>query len=240
MRKILQGAMLALALNSTPLLADGSITLSTPIGDGIFATGGWSAEGGRGFSITSTWTTNADGSIHFAYHISADPSSDLLSKGISHLILGVSPNVPLDEIIIPGTFTATGGTDMHAVALQIDGDAPKTYSGTDPSNPGLPGSLYGIKWDVPQEEAGTSLWFEFDSLRVAKLGNFYAKDGKDGRSKIDVYAYNSGLNGGDDFIWVPDSERVTLVPEPSTYATLGALLIVAVWAAKRRREGQTA
>lgn len=233
----------SLTLLSTGVNAQ-SITLSTPNADGVFATAGWSDLGG-GFSITSTYTNNL---THYTYdyHITADPSGSL-SKGISHIILQMSPNVPIHELVIPGSLEAKyfDGQGMSSIHLLQDGDAPKTYQTGSNSNPGLPNPIYGIKWDMPDEDSWgdeidvRQLWFSFDSLRLPILGDFYAKDGKDPRTKENVYAYNTHLASGgpcteSNCIWVPDSESVTVIPEPSTYAIMGSLLLVVMIAARRR------
>jgi len=89
---------------------------------------------------------------------------------------------------------------------------PSLYE-ADSSNPHLAAAIYGIKF----QGDGTSWTLTFESLRNPMEGSFYAVDGK--VPGAEVYAYNSGLAGGDAWIPVPNA---SYVPVPGA-ALLGML-----------------
>jgi hypothetical protein len=102
------------------------------------------------------------------------------------------------------------------------------------SNPGLPGSILGVKLDW-----GSADFVEFTADRGPMWGDFYAKGGVEvihhghgNNEKIDRIAYNAGFGteptGGTTnfgpWIPVPDPPGVgpapTVIPEPTTLALL--------------------
>lgn len=224
MKRTLLGACVALVTLCSGLSAD-TITLSTPEPNGVYATGDW-AEGAGGFRIMST-VTYGPGVVHYDYWISSDtlvnPPNDYgeLSKDLSYFLLEVSPNVPLSEIILPGTL------DTHGVALESTPELDNHYK---PQH-SMPTSIYGVKFDLATNTG--FLHLSFDSLRLPVLGNFFAKDGGQGANS--TYAYNTGLDvniEGNAKIWVPDTMAV---PEPSTYALLGSTIALALGLQTLRR-----
>jgi len=90
-------------------------------------------------------------------------------KDISHVIFEVSTDFRVYDIL--------SGTTP---AWQLN-----TY-GSGNSNPGLPGEIYGLKWEFDDT---TSAHVKIVTNRAPMWGDFYAKDGKD--SGVDVYAYNA-------------------------------------------------
>ena len=115
---------------------------------------------------------------------------------------------------------------------------PRSVYAGDPSAPGLPDSIYGLKFDLLDTAVGQA-HVEFDSIRIPVLGSFYAKDGKwkvNGAQEF-TYAFNTGLADAENgmFIYVPDSDTVVPVPEPGTYAMLGTFLFACGLARTRRR-----
>jgi hypothetical protein len=101
------------------------------------------------------------------------------------------------------------------------------YGGED--NYGMPENLYGIKFD---STAGLTLQISFDSFRSPVWGDFYAKDGKtqgesntahnEGFTALDTDPTVAASSGSVDYhILRPD----TVVPEPSSFAGLGGLLL---------------
>lgn len=129
-------------------------------------------------------TENVDGSWHYSYTL------DVGDRGaISHFILETSPNFTKDLI------------------LNSNWSSGITYVGTwEPggSNPSMPSSIYGIKFDSTTSTVQT---FYFDSFRTPVWGDFYAKDGVAGGT-INT-AWNAGF----------DSAPPTITPDQDLYNT---------------------
>ena len=213
------------------------ILLSTD--SGILGSGAWMNPG-------PTWlewnvTQNADNSWHYNY-LFGHPEGET-----SHFILEVSPNFTENDI-----FDETGDFGM----IQID-----TYVGG-PSNPNMPGPIYGIKFD---EGCGTVTGFSFNSWRAPMWGDFYAKDGQappfsDDEASDSFLAFretappmedwntawNAGFLDPDPIapiadgaymghILVPDTDGPPPpIPEPSTMLLLGSGLLGSIVVLKRR------
>jgi len=186
---------------------------------GVFGTAGWSTSS-DGLEITWAITDNLNGTWTYRYDLT-DEEGETLRKTPSHIIIELSD---VDVVITPDS-------------LEIKQDW-STQPGN--SNPGLPGSLLGVKIGWGSED-----YVEFIADRAPKWGDFYAKDGVDGGD--DVYAYNLGFGTepadlATDFspwIAVPDTEgggppQGTVIPEPTTIALLG-LGLGGLFLRRRRR-----
>jgi|GEM_PF-4487024 len=110
--------------------------------DGVDGAGGWSGTGNNGFEIKWNITENFNGTnglFHYEYTISGENGSNL-SKGLSHWILALSPTIDWGP---DGVDVDFGGTNT----VKTPGTNGKTY-GPGPSNPGIPGDIPGVKWDI--------------------------------------------------------------------------------------------
>ena len=191
--------MLAVGFNAGAALVD---SISTT--EALTASGDWLADG---FTVAWEITPNGDGTWHYSYVFTKSDGSPL-TKDVSHFIIQVSENFTSDDI--------------------STGQEPEYY-GPSPSNPGIPGSLWGVKVD----SGGNS--FSFDSPRAPMWGDFYAKDGQASTGGIKNYVYNSDFGeavaNANDYnaphaidpdqnslykILVPDT-----IPEPATMVLLG-------------------
>lgn len=142
----------------------------------------------------------------------------------SHFILEVSEDFTRDQI--------------RAFNWNFEDDDPRWY-GPHVSNPGIPGSIFGIKFD---DVDGTETLIQFESSRSPVWGDFYAKGGPTSG------AWNLGFLDPDP-IDPPTSGSIankilrpngndfgTPIPEPAGVLLMGAALIgMAAFAAVRRR-----
>lgn len=217
-------ASLAVAAHAVPVLGtavdEAYYTGSRDVVDGHLTGSGVYAT-----SFVISWTiTEENGVYHYQYDLSG------LEQNLSHLIIQVSDNFTIEDI-------------WNATQTMANGD-PQTYSPSDPgeSNPGLPNSIFGIKFSGA---AGDTYTVEFDSDRAPMWGNFYAKDGKMPRTDIVNYAYNNGLANLTsenilDFIAVPDTvgngdDEEPVIPEPMTLGLVGIGLGMTGLVWRRRR-----
>ncbi len=192
---------------------------STPPSSGVFATENWSSSGG-GFQIQ--WNITQSGpNFHYIYTIS-NQSGGNLAKDLSHILFEVSPSINTSNV-----------NSIIFNANPSISDGPKTFGPSDPSNPGIPGDLYGIKFENFSNPGQPTI--EFDSTRAPIWGDFYSKDGKNNQN--DVFAYNTGfgtdptLTTTDFTPWIPipDTGDGFVIPEPRTWLILTlCLAIVAV------------
>ena len=151
--------ILAVAMAAPVLAVSYSGSISTPTG--ITATAPWSD------GMTISWVVTQQGDMSWKYQYTFGYEF----KAISHMIVAVSPDVTAND------FWSYNHAE-HAI---------NTFSGADPSNPGMPSALFGLKIDVTNEDEAN--YFEFVSSRAPVWGDFYVKDGKYGGN--DVYAFNS-------------------------------------------------
>jgi len=171
----------------------------------IFATGEW-ANGG--FSISWKITKEAAGYFRYEYTI---PVAGTIAPDMSHVILEVS------EPFVWGDSTTY---DAWGLSKTPDGQA-TTYSGNDPSNPFMPGQMYGLKWNTDGWSSGT---ISFNSWRAPVWGDFYAIDGKP--KGQEVYAYNVGFGQqpeGTFDKWIARPDSRVYIPEP-VFFQFGAMM----------------
>jgi len=211
---------------------------STADSDGVFGSGKWAhGEGGLKIDWTILQPGDSDntaypGLYQYTYNITDAVGDSLYADPeVSHWILEtsefVTPENWLNYFVFPQGVVP--GEDVHF------GD----WNGGDTgnSNPGIPGPLHGIKFDMGQP---STIDYLFWSTQRPVYGDFYAKDGVG-----PTYAYNTGfgddpldVTDGDYTNWIatPDTEPGLIIPEPGlSVLALGALLVGAF---ARRRQGK--
>ena len=210
----------------------------------MFATPTWDGDSSLSWKVSSFPDPESNLGLLWKYEYTFSVSG---AKEISHVIIQVSDDFTEDNI-----FDGTDGlyefnTETSQWELNLD-----TYNGQGQSNPGLLGSIYGLKWDTTGDPLIYTWWIVTD--REPMWGNFYSKDGQyDGGW---VYAYNAGLLSFPDdpnplyddwmgWIVVPNTNGgggtgngngtpFDPIPEPSTMLLLGAgLLGLAAFGRKR-------
>jgi hypothetical protein len=193
---------------SLPMAAHSALVGSVSTSDGSVVGGGnWET------GVTLGWEISDAGDNYlYSYTFQApDP-------GLSHFILQTSGNFTVNNV------------------LEISNEyALNTFTPEDPgnANPGLPGDLYGIKFEGFTE--GSPWTFTLLSDKAPMEGDFYAKGGEDS------FAYNSGFGEGEGGagakILVPDTQtQLISITEPGTLLLFsGGLLGIAVWGRRRTR-----
>ncbi len=191
----------------------GSRTVGSPVG-GLGSTGGVFPEGS---GIAWLILNNGDGTLTYTYRFfSPGVEGQEVQLELSHFILELSQ----------------GCNDEGSGCVQgFNGDVEYNSAwGSSPSNPGIPGSIYGIKFDEGQAE------YTFVSNRMPVWGHFYAKKSDDGMWNLALTGLEEYQEDTLYFIPRPDTDQpAPPIPEPGTMALLGAGVVAMGLLRSRRR-----
>lgn len=171
-----------------------------------------------GFRVSWVITPTVGGKFHYLYTFTDDAGGNV-AKDVSHFILQVSDTFDYSNFVS----IAQGALKQQDLKTYIPGE-----NGN--SNPELPASIFGAKFDPPAKVNGKQ-YIEFVSTRAPMWGNFYVKSGNG------THAWNLGLKDPTadlaGFIAVPDT--VEVIPEP-IFLQMGSLLTLGGLGIRRMRK----
>lgn len=207
-------------------------------GGGLIGSGGWDGVGDAGFKVN--WVIDqVAGGWNYQYTFTGATSTggvaDPLLKGISHLILELSPGVT--EADLSRITAGWGGTTYSTDGGLVD---VVTHLGGSSGNPGLLSDVYGVKYELPEGADPKRMTFAFTVNRAPILGDLYVKDGVD--KGVDTYVYNAGIASAPadlhdfsdvNYIVRPDTVGI-VVPVPASVWG-GLVLLGSISALKLRR-----
>ena len=201
------GAATPTGIYGQPVPLDNVGSLSTDVG--LVGGGDWADS--DGFKIAWDVSTGNNGWYNYSYLVTNENDDARTGPALSHLILEVSSDLTPSDLTDETLFRD------FSDGLEIEDDNPRTYTGNNPSNPNMPESIWGIKFDVEDDLDDEIVPISFQSTRIPIWGNFYAKGGQDST------AWNTGLDpsyqGDRYYVPVPDTYTGTsIIPEPSTVA----------------------
>jgi hypothetical protein len=173
--------------------------------------------------VVFNWGISDEGTYwHYEYELIVP--SDAKAGGISHLTIEVSDG-----------FTSVDISNETGLIGNIDGDpeidtyGPGLHGNSDP---GIPGYIYGVKFNASFSDDDRTFKISFDSQRVPVWGDFYAKGGQTNA------AWNTGFTSGDidppdppsngsinNHILVPDTTFIIPAPGAVLLGGIGVTLI---------------
>lgn len=130
-----------------------------------------------GDGVTLSWVISYDDSTSlWTYQYTFDRPNNRAVPGLSHIIIELTPpELQSDALIITGVTSNASEFEVRTFAIEDPGK----------SNPGIPGSIYGVKFDVSGKS--DPFVFAFQINRAPVWGDFYAKGGRSSA------AWNSGF-----------------------------------------------
>jgi hypothetical protein len=203
--------LLSVPAGAAPTIYVGSLSVTGGGGDGLLvATQQWDNPATQLSWVVDNTTT--PGKWHYAYTFIV--YTDDQAKNISHMLIEASDSDP-GPIFTTANLFSLSSSPSNWVLLPVYIQVWTTLEG----NPGLPGPLYGMKFN--SAFAATTVTVSFDSDRAPVWGDFWAKDG--GHDSTLVMVYNAGFlapdptagphNGSEqDHLLVPDSTAEVPVP----------------------------
>jgi hypothetical protein len=195
--------------------ADWQSSRSTPLSSGLVGSGRWAPGAEGGFLLEWDISWNAVTQLWTYKYSWSDADGAVLHPELSHAIIQVSPGFTTNDFTVVSADDAELGT-----------------FGQGNSNPGIPGDIFGIKFEGL---AGV----EFTTNRAPVWGDFYAKDGL-----ADDFVYNAGFGTAPteatllNFIARPDTRGgppEEVIPEPASIFLFGTVLAGVVYRMRKRQ-----
>lgn len=177
-------------------------------GGGLAGSGNWTSGKSVEWEITLLGPTSWEYTYTF---------TGFSAPGISHMILDLT-----DDCIGQGGALADQGC-----VTGFSGDMEFREFGPEPSNPGLPAPIIGVKFDVGQTS------YTFVSNRAPVWGDIYVKGGSDSgvwNVGITNHATSESIN---EFVARPNG--ISDIPEPVSMVLMGAGLVVLGYFGHRKR-----
>jgi hypothetical protein len=236
MRKLLLVATFAATFSLPSIAAVYGTSVDSSDYTGSRTGAGQLVTGGQYTGIGITWEITSIGSNSWTYKYTFD---NVNGPSISHFVLDLTDDcVNLSSGTLADTSCVTDISTNGEINETEFGE--QTGSGSDNPNPFMPAPIVGVKFGTA--DAGSGFFVQFDSNRAPVWGDFYIKGGSANQLPTGNagYTYNVGLadhnsNSLFEFIARPNGEPGDpVVPEPGTWALIGAGL-AAVGLAKRRK-----
>lgn len=211
----------------------------------IVTSGQWAQSGvSMNYSVVLDTTTNMF-LYTYDFHVLGD------TKAISHLVIEVSHDDTATLDVNEG-FVVEGLDWANTNLTQFKSPTVGWWDPSDPSNPDMLASIYGVKFDVADDLTLTEAVIQFWSDRVPMEGDFYAKDGYTNKLAAWNTAQDSSIGPLLDVEWeqgvatvtggkipVPNSHTFgpPPAPEPSCAMALAGMALVGLCLGLRRRRG---
>jgi hypothetical protein len=194
-------------------------------GSGLTGTSSWAG------SMSFSWNVSLLNNVYTYTYVLSDVDTSQ-QKNISHILLQTSDNF---------TDTDIWDLDINNIAGV---DTLQTWT-SQLGNPGIPASIYGLKFEKGIGMADSPTWkVVFQSDRAPMWGNFYAKDGQ--TNQIDNTVYNTdflitpsdrySFDSVGYYVAVPDTKTTNTpaVPELAT-PLLAAMPLIGMLVRRRKR-----